>query len=156
MPPRIVEGKRVARQAHLRPGCYAAIFDASRTKILLTRRADNRLWCLPGGKIEPGESVAEACLREVREETGLQVRVVRLIGVYSSPDWMVEYPDGRRTQAVALCFEAVIEGGALGESCEVCEFGYFDVDEAAGLALCNDHYQRIQDAFAQQDSAFIR
>ena len=53
--------------------------------ILLERRSDNGMWSLPGGGIEAGESITEAAIREVKEETGLDVRITGLVGVYSDP-----------------------------------------------------------------------
>lgn len=63
--------------------------------------------------MEPGESVAEACEREVWEETGLRVRVKRLVGVYSNPDQLVIYPDGQQAFYVVLSFEAEVTAGSL-------------------------------------------
>ena len=81
----VLYGPRLGREGKIRLGCSAAILD-EQGKILLTRRADNGQWCLPGGRMEPGESAAEACEREVFEETGSRVRVQRLVCVYSHPD----------------------------------------------------------------------
>jgi ADP-ribose pyrophosphatase YjhB (NUDIX family) len=79
-------------------------------EILLMQRADNGQWGLPGGYVERGESVEQACAREVLEETGYRVVVGRLIGVYSEPArQVVEYGEGRRVHVVNLCFEAVPE-----------------------------------------------
>src|SRR6185295_19765609 len=114
----VLYGDRLGREGQLRTGCSAVIFDETRTKALLTRRTDNGLWCLPGGAMEPGESAAEACAREVWEETGLQVDVLRLVGVYSDPHRLVVYPDGHKVHIVALSFEAKITGGELGLSNE--------------------------------------
>ena len=66
--------------------------------------------------MESGESAAQACEREVWEETGLKVRVTRLIGVYSNPDQLVIYPDGNKAFFVVLSFEAEIISGELGLS----------------------------------------
>src|SRR5688500_3051182 len=102
---RYFEGDRIGRNGRLLLGCSATLFDNRRSKILLTRRADNHRWCLPGGAVEPGESVTEACEREMWEETGLCVRVLRLLGIYSTPHRLLEYADGNHFQLVSLNFE---------------------------------------------------
>src|SRR5260221_1051116 len=110
---KIITGDRVGKQGKLAVGCSAAVFDDPHEHVLLIRRADNGLWAVPGGYMEPGESTTEACAREVFEETGLRVTVKRLIGVYSTPHRLLEYPDGNRWQLVVLYFEAGAIGGAL-------------------------------------------
>jgi 8-oxo-dGTP pyrophosphatase MutT (NUDIX family) len=152
----VIHGHRIGKQGRLRVGCSAVIFNSSREKILLTRRTDNALWCLPGGGMAPGENAAETCVREVFEETGLNVQVVHLIGVYSSPDWLIEYPDGNRVQIVAMSFESEIIGGEMNPTSEVSEFGYFSSAEIENLDLMQNHYQRLIDAFSMQKEAFIR
>lgn len=83
----VVEGMRV------RAGVGVVIRGQGDT-ILLEKRRDCGWWGLPGGRVEPGESLVEAAVREVREETGLAVEVTHLIGVYSNPDGrIVTYPD---------------------------------------------------------------
>ena len=91
-----IYGDRIGKSAILTPSCAAVIFDPARQRVLLTRRSDNGQWCLPGGAMDPGESVAECCAREVLEETKLVVRVGKLVGVYSSPHFIMEYADGNR------------------------------------------------------------
>jgi ADP-ribose pyrophosphatase YjhB (NUDIX family) len=156
MPTRLVSGNRIGRQGCLRIGCSATVFSPERDKVLLTRRTDNNLWCLPGGAMEAGESAEETCIREVLEETGLNGRVTRLIGIYSSPDWLVEYPDGKRVQIIAICFEVEVTGGQLTINNEANEFGYFSLEELDNLDLMMHHRQRIADAFSEQCEAFIR
>ncbi len=156
MPTRVLTGDRIGKQGRIRIGCSVTIFNDQRDRILLTRRADNGLWCLPGGGMDPGEFMEETCVREVFEETGLRVLVKRLIGVYSSPHWLVEYPDGNRVQIVALNFEAEVIGGELKTSHEVNEFGYFSKEEIEKLDLMTNHHQRILDAFEHRQEAFIR
>ncbi|HNB36321.1 MAG TPA: NUDIX domain-containing protein, partial [Anaerolineales bacterium] len=59
----VIYGPRLGKEGNIRVGCSAVIFDETRQKVLLTQRADNGRWCLPGGQLEAGESVAEACER---------------------------------------------------------------------------------------------
>ena len=143
---KLIQGDRVGKSGILRPGVSAVIFDGAREKVLLTRRSDNGRWCLPGGGMDPGESGEEACIREVSEETCLEVRITRLIGVYTSPHRILEYQDGNRIQPVALSYEAEVIGGELGLSDETTEFGYFGFGELAGVDLMEHHLERIEDA----------
>ena len=152
----LIQGERVARGATLRAGASALIFDQGREKVLLTRRADNGLWCLPGGGMDPGESAEEACIREALEETGLHVRVTRLVGVYTSPDIIIQYADGNRIQPVTFSFEAEVVGGDLGLSDEITAYGYFPVDQLDAIDLWAHHRQRIQDAVENRQAAFFR
>lgn len=152
----VIYGERIARDGKIRLGCSAAIFDQSRQKVLLTRREDNGQWCMPGGAVDPGESVAEACAREVWEEVGLRVRILRLVGVYSDPNRLVVYPDGNKVQTVALHFEVEIVEGKPRLSKEVTEFGYFSAEEAQSLEMLGNHYERILDTLTGQSTAFIK
>jgi len=156
---KIIQGERVGRLGQVFVGCSAVVFDAddpARERILLTQRADNGRWCLPGGRLEAGESAAEACLRELREETGLDGRVVRLIGVYSSPDFLLEYADGNRYHLIGLSFEVEATGGALRLSDETTAYGYFTRDQIATMDLLETHRARIADAFAGRAEAAVR
>ena len=152
----VLYGDRLGKEGQLRMGCSAVIFNEDRSKALLTRRTDNGLWCVPGGAMEAGESAAEACIREVWEETGLHVSVKRLVGVYSHPDQLIVYPDGGKFQIIALHFEAEIIGGNLGLSNETTDFGYFTLDEIEKMEMLGRHKERIVDTLAAQREAFIR
>jgi 8-oxo-dGTP pyrophosphatase MutT (NUDIX family) len=153
---KLIQGDRAGKNAVLRPGASAIIFDDAREKVLLTRRADNGRWCLPGGGMDPGESAEETCVREALEETGLHVAVTRLVGIYTSPNLVVEYADGNVFQPVAFSFEAKIIGGELQLSDETTEFGYFAVDALDSVDLMEVHQQRIVDAHLGQEAAFYR
>ena len=142
----IHRGDKIGKEGKIRLGCSAIILDESKTKVLLTERADNKQWCLPSGGVDLGETVEETCIREVREEKGLNVHVTKLVGVYSDPHRMVEYPDGNKAHVVALSFVAEIIGGELGLSDETTDFGYYSVEEMDKLDMFLDHKERILDA----------
>lgn len=124
--------------------------------MLLTRRADNGKWCLPSGHMEAGESAVETCIREVKEETGLTVQVKRLVGIYTNPHRLLEYPDGNRFHLVALSFEAEMIDGELTTSDETTEFGYFSLPEIYKLDMVQMHIERIEDTLKEQPQAFMR
>jgi 8-oxo-dGTP pyrophosphatase MutT (NUDIX family) len=151
----VLYGERISRQGEIRLGCSAAIFD-EQGRIFLTRRADNGQWCLPGGRMESGESVTEACEREVWEETGLRVGMKRLVGVYSHPDQLVIYPDGNKAHIVALHFEAEIISGQPALSNETTDFGYFTLEEMQGLDFLGRHKERILDTLENRQEALIK
>jgi ADP-ribose pyrophosphatase YjhB (NUDIX family) len=153
---KVLYGDRLGKDGELRIGCSATIFDAARQKVLLTRRADNDLWCLPGGHMDPGESLEECCVREVLEETGLQTRVVRLTGVYSNPDQLVVFPDGNQAHFVVMNFEVEVIDGELGLSEETSDAGYFSLAEIAAMPMHDHHAERVADALADQVAAYIR
>ena len=117
----ILYGERISKQGKIRLGCSAAIFD-EQGRVLLTKRQDNGQWCLPSGGMEAGESLAEGCEREVLEETGLSVRVKRLVGVYSHSDQLTVYSKTDKFQIIAIHFEAEIIGGEPGLSDETSDF----------------------------------
>ena len=152
----IIQGERIGKTGKLVIGCSAAIFDAARERVLITRRTDNGQWCLPGGHVEAGESVAEACVREILEETGLEVAVVRLIGIYSDPHRVAQYADGNRYHAITLNFEARVVGGSLRTSDETSEAGFYTPEEIAARDFMMPLYDRITDAFLGQEAAIIR
>ncbi|HMN30735.1 MAG TPA: NUDIX domain-containing protein [Caldilineaceae bacterium] len=153
---KLIYGDRIGQTAALRVGASAVIYDESGQKVLLTRRTDNGRWCLPGGGMELGESAAEACIREVWEETGLQVTVRRLIGIYTTPHRIIEYANGSRFQYASFSFEAEVVGGELGLSNETTAFAYYSRAEMAQIDLMEHHIERIEDAFAAQEAAFVR
>jgi ADP-ribose pyrophosphatase YjhB (NUDIX family) len=126
-------------------------------EILLMRRADNGCWGLPGGFVELGESVAEAACREVAEETGWQVEIEGLIGVYSDPErQVVEYAADRRVHVVNLCFHArALSPGEATTPGETLEMGFFAA-RALPEPFVPIHEVRIRDGLARRAQAAIR
>lgn len=148
----VLYGPRLGKEGQLRVGCSAVIFDERREKVLLTQRADNGRWCLPGGHMESGESASEACEREVWEETGLKVRAKRLLGVYSNPDQLVIYKDGNKAFFVVLNFEVEVVEGELGLSDETTAFGWFSLKDMDLMQIHANHKLRVEDALLGGDA----
>jgi ADP-ribose pyrophosphatase YjhB (NUDIX family) len=139
----------------VRPSASAVIFDRRR-RILLQQRSDGGQWGLPGGSVEIGESVSDAVVREVREETGLEVKPRRLVGVYSDPRFQIwRYPDGNVWHYVSVCFECVVRGGALTTCDETLALEWFALD-ALPAGLLPNHRIRIRDARARRVAPFVR
>ena len=153
----LIRGDRVGKQGKLGVGCSASVFDTTRQAMLLISRADNGRWAVPGGYMEPGEDFSEACAREVWEETGFEVSVDRLIGVYSDPTKfnIGRYRDGAVNQFVNLCFACTITSGAMCISDESTDIGFFSLD-ALPEPLLESHRVRIADARVGQVAAFFR
>ena len=113
-------------------------------KILLIKRRSNVFagtWVFPGGMVEYGETVEQAVVREAKEETGLDIEIIRLIGVYSDPK------RDPRFHSVGISFLCRVKGGnLLKESDESTEARYFSLEEARKLDLGFDHRKILEDA----------
>ena len=80
-------------------------------RLLMIRRTDSGLFALPGGRHELGETLTETAIRETIEETGVRIRIVGLIGIYSNPNHVVAFSDGEVRQEFSICFRGQpIEG----------------------------------------------
>jgi len=109
-------------------------------RVLLIKRANAPFkgrWALPGGFVENGETVETACVREAKEETGLEVAIIRLVGVYSDPK---RDPRGHTVGIVFLCRPV---GGALRADDDAKEAAWFAMKGLPGLSF--DHGKIIDD-----------
>jgi ADP-ribose pyrophosphatase YjhB (NUDIX family) len=111
-------------------------------RILLQRRADSGNWALPGGGMEMDESLADSVVREVKEETGLNVEVTGLVGTYTDPRHIIAYTDGEVRRQFNICYTARVTGGQLAISDESTELRFIDPAELDSLAM--HHTQRLR------------
>lgn len=134
--------------AEVRLCCSVTILDDD-GHVLLQKRTDGDWWGLPGGRFDPGDTFTSTAIREAREETGLEVEIIRLTGAYTNPDICSVYPDGNRAQIATLNFVARPNGGSLiSANEETAELRWFRPDDLPAN-LIPTHRPRIADAFAQ-------
>lgn len=88
-----------------------ALIRDAQGRLLFQRRSDFEWWGLPGGVLEIGETLSACCVREAREETGYLVEPMRLVGLYSGPQYDVRYPNGDEVQQFTIALECCIVGG---------------------------------------------
>jgi 8-oxo-dGTP pyrophosphatase MutT (NUDIX family) len=148
LPPEQIEPLRAtifARSSPQTAAAAAVIDDAGR--LLLQRRSDNRLWVMPGGTLEVGETPAEGVVREVLEETGVRCEPVALVGVYDNRRW--ESGVAQHIYKFTFLCRPLRAGPASEQpshAVETLETGWFAED---GLPedLWPGHTQRIRDSF---------
>jgi ADP-ribose pyrophosphatase YjhB (NUDIX family) len=125
------------------PAASAIVIDQD-GRILLHRRDDNELWSIPGGAMEVGERIADTVVREVREETGLEIEPEAIVGIYSDPQHVVEYGDGEVRQQFSVCFACRLIGGRLATSDESLEVGFFTPAEIETMPMHESIRLRIR------------
>ncbi len=129
------------------PAASAVVSDSA-GRLLLQRRRDNKLWALPGGGMDPGESISETAVREVFEETGYRVKPLYVIGVYSDPKHVFSYDDGEVRQEFSVCIACELLGGEISVSEESYEVQWFMPEEIGHLAMNHRIRVRIEDFIA--------
>jgi 8-oxo-dGTP pyrophosphatase MutT (NUDIX family) len=118
-------------------GATLAVYD-DQGRVLLQRRSDTGNWGLPGGAMEPGESIEGTARRELYEETGLEAAQLELLDVLSGPEFFFQYPNGDQIHTVIVLYEVTGAAGRLrvndGESIELAYFPLDDLPELESRA----------------------
>ncbi|OPC81484.1 NUDIX hydrolase [Embleya scabrispora] len=136
------------------PSVTAVVMD-ERGRLLMIHRTDNDLWAIPGGGHDIGESIAETVIREVREETGIEVEVTDFVGTYTDPGHVMAYDDGEVRQQFSLCFRARPVGGVLRTSSESREVRWVDPRELDALDIHKSIRLRITHGLARDAKPYI-
>lgn len=137
------------------PAATAVVVN-ERGQVLLEQRTDNGLWALPGGALEAGETLAECILREVREETGLDIHLDGLVGIYSDPRHVIAYDDGEVRQEFSVCFRSRVIGGDLTSDHESTELRWVDPDALDDLAMHPTIKLRLQHYQANLPEPYVQ
>ena len=125
-------------------GSSAIVVDEA-GRLLLQLRSDSGNWALPGGTMDIGETFGQSAIREVKEETGFNVRIDRIVGIYSDPGHVFAYSDGEVRQEFNICLACAIVGGELAVSSESTAVRFFPLDELAGITMHESIRKRIAD-----------
>jgi 8-oxo-dGTP pyrophosphatase MutT (NUDIX family) len=125
------------------------------SELLLERRRDNSLWALPGGGMKLGETLGQTIVREVREETGLEVEPAGLVGIYSDPRHVIAYDDGEVRQEFSVCFRTRLLGGQLVADAESTDLRWVAPDSLDSLPMHPTTRLRIEHYLAGEGLPFV-
>jgi ADP-ribose pyrophosphatase YjhB (NUDIX family) len=139
LPGEEIRARFLSEIGHVTPkvGADAAIFNGS-GEILLMERADGSGWCLPCGWVEPNEKPVEAAIREVREETGLEIEVKQLVGVFTRTPSLATGPH----TMIAVVHLCEVAGGDLTLSHEGSALRYWPIDDVQNWHATHERYVR--------------
>jgi ADP-ribose pyrophosphatase YjhB (NUDIX family) len=124
-------------------------------RILLIRRTDNKYWSIPGGGMEPGESIREAAGREVKEETGIDCDITGLVGIYSNPRHVAAYDDGEVRQEFSICLVGRLLGGSTRTSNESSEVRFVPPADIPGYEIHPSIRLRINHYLERRTTPYI-
>lgn len=125
-------------------------------EILLIKRTDNGNHALPGGGLDLGESLPETAVRETREETGLEVEITGLVGIYTNPGHLIEYTsNGEVRQEFAVVFTARPVGGELTSTDEASEVAWVPPADVPALAMHPSMRQRIEHFLERRPTPYL-
>ncbi|MGW4829871.1 NUDIX hydrolase [Amycolatopsis japonica] len=124
-------------------------------RILMIRRTDNDLYSIPGGQLELGETLSQAAVREVREETGIECEVTGVVGLYSNPNHVIAYDDGEVRQEFSICFRASPIGGQLRSSHESKEVAWVSRGKLETLNIHPSIRLRLDCALSNNEEVYF-
>jgi ADP-ribose pyrophosphatase YjhB (NUDIX family) len=142
-----------------KPSASVAVRDDA-GRLLMLRRADNGLWTIPTGGLKLGETIAQCAARECREETGIEIEVTGLVGVFSDPGHVVAYLKGRKIQEVRqpvnVCVRGRPVGGRLAPAAgEAMDVRWVDLGDLAAIDVHPAIHKRIAVAVADSATPYL-
>jgi ADP-ribose pyrophosphatase YjhB (NUDIX family) len=125
-------------------------------ELLLIRRSDNDNWAMPGGAVDLGESLAQAAVRETREESGVECEVTGLSGIYTDPGHVILYTsDGEVRQEFSVVLTARAAGGQLATSDEASQVRWVPLGEVAGYQMDRSMRLRVGHILEGRDRPYV-
>lgn len=125
-------------------------------ELLMIRRSDNGNWAVPGGAIDLGESLAQAAMRETKEESGIDCEVIDVVGIYTDPKHIILYTsNGEARQEFSIVVRARATGGELTPSSESTEVRWIARSELSELAMDRSMRRRIEYYLEDRGTPYI-
>ena len=131
----------------IKPAAAVAIIN-DKKELLMLHRKDNKKWTMPGGTMEFGESMTECALREVKEESGLNVEIKDIIGTYTDPNIRVAYSDGEVRQEFTIVYYGEVQGYDVKLDEESSNYVWVSFDKVLELPLADSQRRRLIDVMA--------
>ncbi|MFD0362672.1 NUDIX hydrolase [Nocardia sp. GCM10030253] len=144
-----------APQANSLKVAVSALVQDEQGRVLMIHRTDNDKYSIPGGGQEIGETVAAAVVREVQEETGIDVEVTGILGVFSDPDHVISYDDGEVRQEFSICFYARPVGGEPRTSSESKAVRWVAPEDLSSLDVHPSIQLRIQQGMRDKKQPYF-
>lgn len=136
------------------PGGSALIVDDNGA-ILMQRRSDSGNWSFPGGTMEIGETLEQCVIRETKEETGLDIELTGLLGIYTDPDHVIAYADGEVRQEFNITFYGRVTGGAITVSAESTEVAFLTPAQLQTLPVHETVRLRLRHHSEQRSKPYL-
>ncbi|MFE9183905.1 NUDIX hydrolase [Micromonospora haikouensis] len=136
------------------PAVTVFVLDAH-DRVLLIRRTDNGLWAIPGGAQDFGEYIAETAVRETKEESGINVEITGVVGVYTDPKHVMAYSNGEVRQQFSICFRAHYISGDPTPSSESSEVCWVTKDDLESLPIHPSMRLRIEHGYERRPQPYI-
>lgn len=130
----------------MRPAAAVAIINNE--NILMLKRVDNKKWTLPGGTMELDESLIDCAVREVKEETNLDVKIEEVIGTYTDPDIRIEYSDGEVRREFTIVYYGTVSDCDVTIDHESSSYLWIPINEVQTYPMADSQKKRITDVIS--------
>jgi ADP-ribose pyrophosphatase YjhB (NUDIX family) len=136
------------------PGGSAIVTD-DHGRVLMQRRSDSGNWSLPGGVMDIGETLQRCVIREVKEETGLDITITGLLGIYTDPAHVIAYANGEVRQEFNITYLGRVVGGSVAVSDESTEVRFIDPAEFDHIPIHDTVRLRLSHRADKRDTPYL-
>lgn len=136
------------------PGGSALVVDENGA-VLMQHRSDSGNWSFPGGTMEIGETLEQCVIRETKEETGLDIEITGILGIYTDPEHVIAYADGEVRQEFNITFYGRVTGGNIAVSAESTDVEFLTPAQLESLPVHETVRLRLQHHAEQKSIPYL-